>query len=48
MKRGKNTKWEPLLNCSGDFNSLKKDTIYENILKRGTFCGEHSDKGTCF
>ena len=20
----------------------------ENIVKRGTFCGEHSEKGTCF
>ena len=36
---GENTNWEPLLNCSGDFNSLKEDTIYENIVKRGTFCG---------
>ena len=34
---GKNTNWEPLLNCSGDFNSLKEDTIYENIVKSVLF-----------
>ena len=48
MIRGKTTNWESLLNCSGDFHSLKEDTIYENIAKRGTFYWDHSEKGTCF
>ena len=47
MIRGKHTNWEPLLNCSRDFNSLKEDTIYENIVKRGAFWMKHSEQGTC-
>ena len=30
------------------YNSLKEINIFENIVKRGTFCRKHSEKGTCF